>query len=469
VDPSPRSRTVELLLLAGGTTYALSQTLIIPAIPALAERLDTDAAGASWLLTAFLVSASVATPLAGKLGDLHGRGRVLGAVMALFCVGSVLCATTTELGVAVVGRVLQGAAAGVFPLAYGVIRETFPGPRVMAAIGMLSVSLGIGSALGPALAGVIVERLGPAAIFWIGMAGAIPVLAAPWVIAERARPHRPRLDWLGAILLSGALTCLLFAITQGNRWHWTSVRTGALLAGACGLLVVWLWAERRPDPLIDLEQLRGRTVALTNVASLCLGAGVFAAYVPVAAYAQAPESTGYGFGLTVSQAGLLLLPHGVVIVLCGRTGGALCRRIGSRATLVAGAATNALAAGLLVVAHGSVWWLAVSLSVLGIGQALALAAAANLIVGAVPPGDVGIATGLTTVMRTIGMALASAVVGAILSASADEAVFASKGAFVAAFGLAWAACVAAVAAGLGVPRLAAGADSREPRPLRAVT
>jgi MFS family permease len=453
-----RPRAVQCVLLAGGTTYALSQTLIVPALPALSERLHSDAGGTSWLLTAFLVSASVATPLVGKLGDLYGRGRTFAAVMAIFCAGSVLCALSSSLPPAVAGRVLQGTAAGVFPLAYGVLRDTFAGPRLMTAIGTLSVSLGIGSGFGPPLAGFVVDHAGAPAIFWIGMVGAAPALAAPWVIPDAPRHGRPRIDWLGAAVLSCALASLLLAVTQGNRWGWSSVAVVALLGGAALLLVAWLRIERRPEPLVDVRLLRGRTVALTNFASLCLGCGVFAGYVPLAALAQAPPSTGYGFGLTVAAAGLLLLPHGLVVAVCGAGGGALCRRLGSRLTLVAGAATNALATGLLVLAHGTPGWLVVSVSVLGVGQALALAAVANLVLAAVPAGEVGVATGMTTVMRTIGMAVGSAVVGVMLSASvARGAAFASESGYVAAFGLACTACLAATAAALAVPRSGARA------------
>ena len=168
-------------------TYALSQTLILPAMPALVRELGASPVAVSWLLTAYLVAASVATPLIGRLGDLYGRGRMLSAVMVVFIAGSIVCALGDSLALLVGGRILQGAAGGVFPLAYGIIRDTFPDATRMRAIGTLSVSLGVGAALGPALAGVIVDHAGPSAIFWIGLPGALPALAAGRLIRDAGR------------------------------------------------------------------------------------------------------------------------------------------------------------------------------------------------------------------------------------------------------------------------------------------
>src|SRR3954451_17382572 len=112
--------------MCAGLTYSLSQTLIIPALPAITAEVHATPAGASWLMTGYLLAASVATPLVGKLGDLYGRGKMLTWVMAIFIAGSVTCALGHSLSVLIGGRVLQGIAGGVFPLAYGVIRDTFP-------------------------------------------------------------------------------------------------------------------------------------------------------------------------------------------------------------------------------------------------------------------------------------------------------------------------------------------------------
>ncbi len=442
------------ILLSAGTTYALSQTLILPALPKLAERLDAGPAAVSWLITSYLLAAVVATPLVGKLGDLYGRGRVLFAVAVVFCAGSIVCAVSGRLELTIAGRVLQGVAGGVFPLAYGIIRDTFPPARVTTAVGALSVSLGLGSALGPPVAGFIVDHAGPATVFWAGIAGALPALAAPLVVRDIVAKVPPRLDLLGAAGLGAALVCLMLAITQAPEWGLLSAAVLGFLALAAALFAVWVWIERtRPEPLVALRLLAARPVALSNLASVFVGAGSFTTFAAVPVFAQVPESTGYGFGLSVAAAGLLLVPHGAVMIVGAPLAGHLCHRIGTRATLLGGAAVNAAASGLLVFAHGSPWWVLLSMVLLGVGQSGTLAALPNLVVAAVAREDVGIATGMNMVTRTIGMALGAAGSAALLAASvpAGGAIAAESG-YVASFALAALASLGAFACALAVPR-----------------
>jgi MFS family permease len=445
-------------------TYALSQTLILPAMPALVRDLGASPVAVSWLLTAYLVAASVATPLIGRLGDLYGRGRMLSAVMVVFIAGSIVCALGDSLALLVGGRILQGAAGGVFPLAYGIIRDTFPEATRMRAIGTLSISLGVGAALGPALAGVIVEHAGPSAIFWIGLPGALPALAAGRLIRDAGRRGPARIDWLGAALLAGALAALLILMTQGRQLGWTSAAALALAVAAAGLFPAWLAIEaRQAAPLVDVRLLRRPTVALTNGAALCIGCGIFIAYVPLAPIAEAPASTGYGLGLSVSAAGALLIPHGVTQILVGPWAGSLCSRIGSRVTLLIGAGINTAAMAAIAAAHDSVAALLLAGAILGVGQACALTAMANLIVSSVASDEVGIATGINTVMRTIGMAVGSALSAAILAAGGGA--LPADHAYVVAFAVAACITAGAVACAAGLPRDRAA--SAEPVPARA--
>src|SRR4051794_34302012 len=160
------SRILAALFLAA-ISFALAQTLVIPALPELARHTNASPAVASWVLTAFLLSASVATPIIGKLGDLFGKGRVLTGVMLVFALGSVVSALATSIGVVIAGRAIQGIAGGVFPLSFGVIRDTFPRSRVAGGIGLLSASFGIGAGIGPPLAGGVGGNFGISWLFLV--------------------------------------------------------------------------------------------------------------------------------------------------------------------------------------------------------------------------------------------------------------------------------------------------------------
>src|SRR5947209_19312676 len=135
--------TFALLALAA-ISYALLQSLVAPALPDIQHSLHTSVSSVSWVLTAYLLSASIATPLIGRLGDIHGKGRLLVAVLVLLCVATIVSALATSLAVMLVGRVVQGAAGGVFPLAFGIIRGEFPRERVAGAAGLMSALAGVG-------------------------------------------------------------------------------------------------------------------------------------------------------------------------------------------------------------------------------------------------------------------------------------------------------------------------------------
>ena len=132
------------VLATAALAFSLLQSLIIPAIPQLEQTLHTSESAASWLLTAYLLSAAIATPILGRVGDMLGKEKIIVAVLIALTVGSLISALATSLPVMLVGRVIQGAGGAVFPLAFGIIRDEFPAERVAGAIGVMSAILGAG-------------------------------------------------------------------------------------------------------------------------------------------------------------------------------------------------------------------------------------------------------------------------------------------------------------------------------------
>ena len=449
------SNQILVVLLLAGVSFALSQTLVLPALSAIGKDMHADASTSSWILTGFLLSASVATPLIGKLGDLYGKGRVLTLTMLVFSAGSMVCALAGSIGLLIAGRVVQGVAGGVFPLAFGIIRDTFPRERVPAAIGLLSAMFGIGAGIGLPLAGVIVDNLDLSWLFWIGCALAFPTALASRLLVPPSPPvPSTRLDLPGAALLSLGLAAILLAVTEANDWGWGAADTLALLIGGVAVLGVWLRVEASiPQPLIELKVLRQRAVATTNLTGLMVGFAMFSSFLLIPQFAQAPESTGYGFGFSVTQAGLILTPAAVAQLVAGPIAGRLGVVIGFRLTLAGGAGMASAAFVWLALEHGHPWHFIVSSALLGAGISFALASMANLIVAAVPQQEVGIATGINTVTRTVGGAFGAAVATAVLTGSTMAGgVTPSEGAFTGAFVISAVGGALAVVAALLVPR-----------------
>jgi EmrB/QacA subfamily drug resistance transporter len=457
------------ILLLAGLSYSLSQTMVFPALPSIGEHYHAGPEATSWVLTSFFLSASVATPIFGKLGDLYGKDRVLPVVLGLLCLGSVLCALAPSIEWVIAGRAISGVAGGIFPLAFGIIRDTFPPRRVAGAIGLLSAVFGIGGGIGLPTAGLLAEHAGVPWLFWSGLIIALPAMLGVLALV----PSSPRIpgatvDWTGAALLSIALVLLLIGVTEANSWGWGSPKTIALLLAGLAVIAAWLQVERTvAEPLIDLRLLRLRAVLATNVATFLIGFAMFAAFALIPRFVQAPESTGYGFGDSVTTAGLILLPSALIQLVVGPLAGRMGERFGFRLTLLIGCALSVVSFGLLVVRHETALELLIAGVFLGAGVAFGFASMANLIVQSVPQSDVGIATGINTIMRTAGGAFGSAAVTAILLGSTGVAGLPTESAYTAAFVASVLVGVLAVLAAWLVPGRPGAGPRMSPAPVSA--
>src|SRR5881409_3818065 len=247
--------------------------MVIPALPTLQRDLNTTTAWVTWVLTVYLLVASVATPLLGKLGDQYGKERLLVISLAIFLAGSIGAAAAWNIWALIAWRAVQGAGAAVFPLSYGIIRDEFPREKVGVAIGLISAVFGIGGGFGIVLSGLIVDNM---SWRWLFIVGAVNIAVAT-VLVHRFVPESPiktpsRVDFVGATLLSGGLIAMLVALTEGERWGWTSMRTLGLAAAAAVLLTAWRIAELNVDePMVDMRMLARREILLTNITALISG------------------------------------------------------------------------------------------------------------------------------------------------------------------------------------------------------
>ncbi len=406
-----------VVLSIGGLAYAMLSAAVIPALPAIQHALGASEEGVSWLLTGFLLSASIATSILGRLGDMYGKERLLLLTLILLAIGTAVSALSTALVPMVVGRVIQGAGGGIFPLAFGIVRDEFPRDKVAGSIGMLSSILGVGGGIGIVLGGLIVEHLDYHWLFWIPLI----VIVVAGVLTWRVVPESPirvpgRVNWTAAALMAAGFACVLIAISETTVWGWGSVKTIVLLLVGVVLTGLWILVEvRSAEPLIDMAMMRIRGVWTTNLVAFLLGAGMYASFLVFPQFAQLPTSTGFGFGASTVVAGLYLLPAALGMTLVGPFAGRIARRYGSRFAVIVGSATTALAFAWLAVQHAHPYDMLISAALMGIGIGLAFAALGNLIVQAVPPQQTGVATGMNTVMRTLGGALGGTIVATLVS------------------------------------------------------
>ncbi|HJU37368.1 MAG TPA: MFS transporter [Gaiellaceae bacterium] len=446
------------LLAAAAAAYALLQSLVAPALPDLQHALHASVNSVSWVLTAYLLSASIATPLIGRLGDMHGKQRLLVVVLVLLCVGTVVSAVASSLALMLVGRVIQGAAGGLFPLAFGIIRDEFPRARVAGGIGLMSALLGVGGGAGIVLAGPIVDHLDYHYLFWLPLIPLVPATAAIYFFVPES-PVRVQgsANWAGAGLMSIGLAGLLVAVSEAPVWRWGSTRTLVLLVGGVIALAAWVRSEiRAREPLVDMRMMRIRGVWTTNAVAALLGFGMYSSFILIPDYVESPSHIGYGFGASVTGAGLFLVPATLAMLVFGAQTGRLEKRFGSKPPLLAGALAASGAYTLLAAARTEPWQIYLAATLLGAGIGLAFAAMVNLIIENVGPAETGIATGMNTVTRTVGGAFGGAAVASILAGTVGAGGYPSANGFTAAF----AACAIAPALGVLLGLLVPG---REPR------
>jgi EmrB/QacA subfamily drug resistance transporter len=453
-DPERQHYGLTLAVLSlTALSYALLQTMVAPALPAIQEELGTSQTGVSWVLTVYLLSASVATPILGRLGDIFGKERMLLMVLVLFGTGLLVAALSHSLPLLIAGRAIQGAAGAVFPLAIGIIRDEFPREKVATGIGLISATFGIGGGFGLVLSGFLVDHLSYEWIFWLGlMVTIVSIVCTHFFVPESPIKSPARIDWIGAGLLSGTLVFLLIAITEGNSWGWTSPRIVGLLAAGAGFLALWVRFEQRaPEPLVDMRLLRLRGVWTSNLATLLMGFGMFGSFILIPQFVQAPASAGYGFAEDTTGAGLFLLPSSFVMLAAGPIAGWLAGRASSKLPLILGSLFAALSFAMLAGAHGERWEVYLAVALMGLGIGMSFAAVANLIVEAVPAANTGEATGMNAIMRTIGGALGSQVSAAIVASHALGGDLPTEAGYTEAFTVATVALLLSLGAAFLVP------------------
>jgi EmrB/QacA subfamily drug resistance transporter len=440
------------VLALGGAAYALLQSLVVPALPVLQRDLHTSTSGVAWVFTSYLLAASVVTPIAGRLGDMFGKKRVLVIALSGLAAGALLAAVATSLPLMIVARTIQGFGGAIFPLAFGIIRDEFPRERVAGAIALVSGILGIGGGLGIVLAGPILQHLSFHWLFWIPLAvTSISALAALVFIRESTSRQPGNVHWLGGILLSGWLVALLLAVSEGSTWHWGSAKTLGLFAVSALLATAWVRAESRArHPLVDMKMMRLSGVWTTNAAALLLGFGMYSAFILIPQFVQTPASTGYGFGSSVSQAGLFLVPTTLALLITSPIGGRLSNLVGSKVPLVLGSIMTTIAFVVLAMAD-SRWEIYLAATLVGAGVGFAFASMANLIVEAVPAGQTGVATGMNTIVRTIGGAIGAEVAASILAAHLLASGEPAKHGYTITFSICVAVLLVGVLASLAVP------------------
>lgn len=433
---------------------ALGFSLIAPALPHVGAEFHTTAV--VWVMTAFTLSGAVASPILGKLADRYGKKRMLVATAAIGALGALLSATAPTFAVLVAGRFLSGVAFACMALGYTLIRDIFPQRLQATAISLANTGVGFVGVAALLLAGVLLDHLGVRSVFWFAFAFcALGAVLTALCVPETPVRSRSRIDWAGAVLLTASVFVIMLGLSRSKEWGLTDGRTLLCLVIALAGFAVWVWWERRVDePLIRLGLIANPTLRY-----ILLGGGIaygattlLASLMPM--LLQAPESTGYGFGLSATHMAGWLLPGQLAIVASGFIVGATARTIGFRRQLIAGAVLIAVAAAALASVPSAPAVVIVLWVVFGLG-CMIYAAVPNLVLTVLPETERAFGSNFVGVAQTMAGTLISTIGFTVLAEyvlpSGGGVTYESAG-FRGAFLVAAAAAVIGAALSVAIPR-----------------
>ncbi len=328
----PRQGAIVAVLATAGLASSFMFTLVVPIQSKLPELLDASRDDTAWVVTSTLLAAAVITPIAGRLGDMYGKRRIVLVLLALLVLGSVIAAIAPGIVWIIVGRALQGAVTGVIPLGISILRDVLREDRIDSAIALISATLGVGGALGLPISALITERADWHLLFWVAAAlGAIVFVLVLWIVPVSVLRTAGRFDFVGAAGLAVGLIGILLAVSRGNEWGWGSPATLATGLGGILVLLAWGWFELRVDePLLDLRVAARPAVLLTNIASIAMGFALFSSNVNFPQMLGIPVAAG-GFGLSLLAASLVVMPAGLVMMALSPFAGRLARTVGPEA------------------------------------------------------------------------------------------------------------------------------------------
>jgi EmrB/QacA subfamily drug resistance transporter len=407
-------------LMAGMFLAALDQTIVATSIRTIADDLQGLSVQA-WVTTAYLITATISTPLYGKLSDLYGRRPFFLLAISIFLVGSALCGLSQSMWELAAFRALQGlGAGGLFSLALTIIGDIVP-PRERAKYqGYFLAVFGTSSVLGPVIGGFLAGQetlLGVTGWRWVFLVN-VPIGAFALFLVMRSLhlPHHRRdhkIDWPGALALITGLTPLLLLAEQGREWGWGSPLSLSLMVIGVVGIAAFIAAERHygDDALLPLRLFKGRTFGIGSLLNFILGMGMFGGLAALPLYLQIVK------GASPTEAGLLLLPLTFGIMSGSIFSGQVISRTGRyRKFPIVGCALLVVALGLLstIGVDTPIWQTLAYAALFGVGLGFNMQPLVLAVQNAVPPQDMGVATSSATFFRQMGGTLGTAVFLSIL-------------------------------------------------------
>ncbi|MFC5405556.1 MDR family MFS transporter [Cohnella soli] len=410
-------------LLLGLFMASLDQTIVSTAMATIIKKLG-GFESFIWVYSAYMIAMVVSTPIFGKLSDMYGRKRFFLLGLVLFLLGSILCGTATNMDQLIIYRAIQGIGGGaLMPIAFTIIFDLFPAEKRGKMMGLFGAVFGLSSVFGPILGGAITDNLSWHWIFYINVPiGILSIIFMTKGYSESKVSRKQSIDWLGAILLTAAILCLMFGLELGGTdgWAWGSAKTISLFVAAGVLTVVFLIAEKyAKDPIIKLSLFR------TKLFTGGMGVSVLYGGVMMASATYIPIFIQGVFHKTATETSTVLTPMMLGVVVSAQFGGRVGVKFRYRDVMLVSALVlivGSFLLGYVMDPTTSQVLIGVFMVILGLGIGVSFSLLNISTLEAVPPQSKGSASSLIAFFRTIGSALGIAVFGTLQKNNFQEGI-----------------------------------------------
>jgi MFS family permease len=445
-----------VILSCLATMVMYAETMLIPAIPDLIKDFHVSYSMSSWILTAYLITGAVMTPIAGKLSDIFGKKRILLIIMIIYAIGVSIAGFATNIYFLLFARAIQGIGMAMFPIAFSIVRDNFPREKLSIGQGVISSMFASGAVIGLSVGGAIIKHYGWQATFFsiIPIAIALLIVVSRFIrvneeVEKEAQPEEQLngqlsveakqkrvgskdnkktnnyrgskdrrssvVDIKGAITLALTVTSFLLVLTYLEIGGNGGTSTGSLqtiiflIIGIISLALFILLEKRATNPLVDFRLLLHKTVLPANLIIMIVGFSMFMVFQTIPILARNPPPL--GFGEDAVSTGNIQLPFALILLVFGPTSGFIISKLGSMKPVIAGASITSAGFFGLLMFHSTPLSLSANLAILSTGLSLTNVGAMNVTILSTPKQFTGISLGTSMLMRIVGAAVGPALAG----------------------------------------------------------
>ena len=417
------ARLVLILFAAFVVMVMYVETMLIPSLPSIAKQFNVDAAQVSLVLSLYLVSGVALCPIVGKLSDIYGKKKVLMFILPTYAISVALTGFAPSFSILLILRAVQGVGLTIFPLAISLIQEQFPRDQVPKALGIVGAMFGAGAAIGLPLGSLVSNNFGWQVTYHTAVPFVIlfSVLIALYVKESRHTQPGAKVDYIGAVGLAAFLGLIVFALSEGSTFGWTSPSILAMFAAGIIILIGLILFERKAkNAVLDFELLSIKNVLNSNLIVLAIGLGFFLAYQTLAYQLESPAPIGYGQSIFLT--GVAMVPFAIMSLIVAPIVGQLISRLGAKPFYYIGAVVSIIGFFVASIAT-SVLVLSLGAAIVGAGLAALNIPNVNTLILSIDRSKTGLATSMNAVFRFLGSALGAPVAGIFIAAFGTKVAF----------------------------------------------